>query len=162
LCFSIIREVVGNVKKHANTSNAWIVIERRERDLVVAIRDDGDGFDVSSIKETYDRRGSLGLLNIKERSEALGARYAIESAPGRGTLVYLIVPLSGEETVAQQDAGALVEVDALPPGARRRKPQTGPLSLNGDGGSPTPNSTRRKGTGPLSLLGQEAPSEDDT
>ena len=81
LCFAIIHEAVGNVKKHAEAENTWIVVERRGSRLYVAVRDDGTGFDVSSTEATYDSRGSLGLLNMQERADVLGARYAIESSP---------------------------------------------------------------------------------
>ena len=159
LCFAIIHEAVGNVKKHAHAQNTWIVVERRERDLVVAIRDNGEGFDVSKTIETYDRRGSLGLLNIRERSELLEARYAIESAPGEGTLVYLIAPLMEERepdddrSLAKGDEAAGDTCDRR----QKRKAGTGPLGLNGDGQRRHQSAgKRRKGTGPLSFLKRDA------
>jgi hypothetical protein len=115
------------------------------------VRDDGTGFDVSETEATYDSRSSLGLLNMQERAEALGAKYAIESAPGKGTLVYLVVPLGG---LTQRDAGSKARdgASASAPG-KRRKPKTGPLGWN-DGGPPSPTEAneRRKGTGPLGIL----------
>lgn len=152
LCFSIIREAIGNVKKHAGTRNAWIVVERREDDLIVAVRDDGAGFDVSSMSAGYDRRGSLGLLNIKERSEMLGARYAIESVPGQGTLVYLVVPLADQPVDIEETV--LSDQERLDAQCRqRRKPKTGPLGWTPS--AQRSDNGRRKGTGPLGLLGQK-------
>ena len=152
LCFAIIREAVSNIKKHAYAENTWIVLERRAEDLYVAVRDDGKGFDVAEVNEGYDRRGSLGMINIRERSEALGAKHAIESVPGRGTLVYFIVPLDGtnglDKVEESQDT-----LDPLETGNGRRKRNTEPLPWLEEGSPPpTPSSKRRKGTGPLDLL----------
>jgi signal transduction histidine kinase len=157
LCFAIIHEAIGNVKKHAEADNAWIVVERKGDRLTVAVRDDGAGFDVSSTQANYDARGSLGLLNIQERAEVLGGRYAIESAPGKGTLVYLIVPLAHEQegTAGQAEAPAAL--------ASQRKRATGPLVWSGgrDPLSSTPRNGRRKGTGPLGVLGQDEQGEQE-
>jgi len=123
LCFGIIREAIGNVKKHAHAENTWITVEQRARDLVVAVRDDGKGFDVTQTEQGYGRRGSLGMIHMQERAEALNARYAIESVPGRGTLVYLIAPITAEG-VSSPSRNA----DQAPPvGNGRRKRKTGPL-----------------------------------
>jgi signal transduction histidine kinase len=155
LCFAIIHEAVGNVKKHAEADNTWIVVERRSDDVVVAVRDDGKGFDVEATEESYSQRGSLGLLNIRERCEVLGARYAIESKPGQGTLVYLIAPIvdgRGDLINAEIDGqGAELSADG-----RKRKRKTGPLDwTNPESKAPTPAEIRRKGTGPLSWFGPE-------
>jgi signal transduction histidine kinase len=42
---------------------------------------------------SYATRGSIGLLNLYERAEVLGGQVSIESAPGQGTKVNLMVPL---------------------------------------------------------------------
>ncbi len=134
LCFAIIQEAVGNIKKHAHAKNTWIIIERRAHDLVVAVRDDGRGFNVGEVERGYDSRGSLGMLNMKERSEVLGARLSINSAPGKGTLVSLIVPLADEKKPSTCDE---VNETTSKAAGKRRKGKTGPITL------------RRKGTGPL-------------
>jgi signal transduction histidine kinase len=126
LCFAIIQEAVSNVKKHANAENTWITVEHRTRDLVIAVLDDGKGFDVTTIERGYDRRGSMGMLNIKERAEMLDARHGIESTPGRGTLVYLIVPFPDQGVSPSNLEGADRE-SASPAGNGRRKRKTGPL-----------------------------------
>jgi signal transduction histidine kinase len=151
LCFDIVREAVGNVNKHAHAKNTWIVVERRLHDLVVAVRDDGRGFDVAHIEQEYDSRGSLGLLNMRERSEVLGAKYAIESKPGRGTLVYLLVPMVEAEAPTSADEP---HEPAASDSDGRRKRSTGPLP-------PEPNGKRKKGTGPLGLVNHDQPSPED-
>jgi signal transduction histidine kinase len=128
LCFDIIHEAVGNVKKHARAQNTWIAVERRAKDLIVAIKDDGKGFDVSQVTKGYDRRGSLGMINMRERAQVLNARYEIKSAPGRGTLVYLIAQIDDQETTLDEDTD-----DAAQASNGRRKRETGPLRWPEDG-----------------------------
>jgi signal transduction histidine kinase len=65
--------------------------------FVATIEDDGRGFDVAEVLDSYDQRDSMGLINMKERAELVEGTWTIESAIGRGTKVTLIVPLPGEE-----------------------------------------------------------------
>ena len=139
LCFDIIQEAVTNVKKHARAENTWIVAERNAKSLVIAVRDDGRGFDVQETEQDYDRRGSMGLLNMRERAEMLGARYAIESVPDKGTLVSLIVPLA--------------KPYPPPKNARvRREESSAPQHRVGGTEGKEQKRRRKKGTGPLVLL----------
>ncbi|MCR4407786.1 MAG: GAF domain-containing sensor histidine kinase [Anaerolineae bacterium] len=108
ICFAIVQEAVGNIKKHAEAKQVWIGVERRAKDLIVGIRDDGKGFDVTAVESKYDQRGSLGLLNMKERAELVGGQLTIESSPGRGTLVSLIVPLDGAPKNRRKGTGPLI------------------------------------------------------
>jgi signal transduction histidine kinase len=60
------------------------------------VEDDGSGFDVGEVESSYDQRGSLGLVNLRERSELVDGRLHIDSEVGRGTLVSVSIPLSEE------------------------------------------------------------------
>jgi signal transduction histidine kinase len=51
------------------------------------------GFDTSAVEANYDQRGSLGMVNLRERTELLGGALRIESAKGRGTTVRVLVPI---------------------------------------------------------------------
>lgn len=91
--FSIVQEAVNNAKIHANPSNLWIDA-REERDtLEILVLDDGRGFDVGEIRAAYATRGSLGLLNMRERAELVNGVLDIASQPNQGTRVKLTVPL---------------------------------------------------------------------
>ena len=94
ICFSIIQEAISNVKRHANEKNVWLTAVRRGDEFQVVVKDDGEGFDPVKVEQSYDRRGKLGLLNMRERAEMIGGRLSIESAPGKGTTITLDVPLS--------------------------------------------------------------------
>jgi signal transduction histidine kinase len=91
--FSIVQEAVGNVRKHAQAQNVWITLANHDGELLVEVRDDGQGFDVEKMKRDYDERDSLGMLNIEERSQVLGGQLTIRSQQGRGTTISLTVPI---------------------------------------------------------------------
>jgi signal transduction histidine kinase len=91
--FSVIQEAVGNVRKHARAQNVWIVLAEQNGDLLVTVGDDGCGFDVERMRAGYDRRGSLGMLNMQERMAAINGELSIDSRPGAGTSITLVAPL---------------------------------------------------------------------
>jgi len=93
ICFSIVQEAISNVKRHADEKNVWLTAIRRGNELQVIVKDDGAGFDLAEVEMSYDRRGKLGLLNMRERAEMIGGRLSIESALGKGTSITLSVPL---------------------------------------------------------------------
>jgi signal transduction histidine kinase len=144
VCFAIVHEAVGNAVRHAQAKNVWVIVERRKDDLVLAVRDDGQGFNVAQTEAGYDLTGSLGLLNMKERAEMLNARYAIQSAPGRGTLIYLIVPLDGAVARPQTEAARTGGLPATVPFTGRRRKGTGPLRLFSQGPPAAPNREREE------------------
>jgi signal transduction histidine kinase len=91
--FAIVQEAVGNVRKHAWAENVWIAVAEREGQLLVGVRDDGLGFDAASLRAEYDQRGSLGMLNMRERAREIDGRLALRSQPGKGTSITLMVSL---------------------------------------------------------------------
>ncbi|MGQ9625828.1 MAG: GAF domain-containing sensor histidine kinase [Anaerolineae bacterium] len=95
--FAITQEAVNNVKKHTQARNVWLSLRVEGCDLVLTIKDDGPGFDVSAVEQGYGKRGSLGLLNMRERAALIDGKLTIESGDELqegGTLVTLRVPLS--------------------------------------------------------------------
>lgn len=91
--FSIIRESLNNVRRHARAKNIRVALDRDDEKLYVAIEDDGQGFDIDLVERMYGERGSIGLLNMKEWAETVGGVLAIESEIGQGTKVTMTVPL---------------------------------------------------------------------
>lgn len=96
--FSIIQEAVGNAKKHAQPKNIWITAQKQNERIILSVRDDGRGFDLSQVEASYAQHGSLGLLNMKERAEIAQATLEIVSQPGKGTTVTLSVPIQPTRT----------------------------------------------------------------
>jgi signal transduction histidine kinase len=58
------------------------------------VQDDGRGFDLKRVLASYEQRGSFGLLNIEERAKLIGGISELQSAPGEGTTVRVVVPLN--------------------------------------------------------------------
>lgn len=94
--FFIAEEAVNNARKHANAPHIWVRMQRQEDLLHLEVVDDGIGFDVRSVEADYERRGSLGMLNLRERAELVNGLVQIESVPGKGTRIHVVVPLSTE------------------------------------------------------------------
>jgi len=97
--FYISEEAVNNARKHAHASHIWVRLYalRRQPDIAqLEIADDGDGFDVNATMKSYDKRGSLGMINLRERTELVNGLLNIESAPGRGTKIQVYIPLTEE------------------------------------------------------------------
>jgi signal transduction histidine kinase len=93
--FYIIDECITNSRKYAQAKNVWVRIGIRDNSFVAQVEDDGSGFDVAEVQDRYDERGSLGMINLHERTELLGGKIRIESAPGKGTRVTVIIPVKG-------------------------------------------------------------------
>lgn len=91
--FNIIQESVNNALKHARAKHIWIQLKRDGKNLRALIRDDGVGFDKAKVMASYDQRGSFGLLNIDERARLVGGQADLDSIPGKGTTVNVVMPL---------------------------------------------------------------------
>jgi signal transduction histidine kinase len=92
--FIIVQEAVNNARKHARSSEVTIYIYQEEDQLVASVRDRGKGFNVAAVESSYNTRGSLGLLNMRERAQLIGGECRIRSVENQGTTVELRVPLS--------------------------------------------------------------------
>jgi signal transduction histidine kinase len=92
--FYIVEEAVNNARKHAQAEHIWVRLKTQGDVLRVEIQDDGVGFNVGAVDGSYDRRGSLGMVNMRERAEMINGAVRIDSAEGRGTRVMVFVPLT--------------------------------------------------------------------
>jgi signal transduction histidine kinase len=95
--FNIADEAVNNARKHAQAAHVWVRLKPLQKGLaVLEIRDDGTGFDVEKTKSTYESRGSLGMINLKERAELLNGILQLQSKPGVGTRIQVFIPMTEE------------------------------------------------------------------
>ena len=83
--FRIVQEGLGNARRHAGARRVEVSIAQRNGRRVVAVSDDGVGFDAESSGE------GQGLANMKLRAEAIDGRMSLESAPGRGTAIEVVL-----------------------------------------------------------------------
>jgi len=97
--FYIIEEATNNARKHANAVHIWVRLRPFETGIaLLEIEDDGLGFDVDAVNKSYDKRGSLGMVNLRERTELVSGLLNIDSAPGKGTRIQVYIPLTEEAT----------------------------------------------------------------
>ncbi len=95
--FYIVEEAVNNARKHAKAAHIGVRLRSLEEGLaLLEILDDGVGFDMEAVNRTYDNRGSLGMVNLRERTELVNGLLHIQSAPGKGTRVQVFIPLTEE------------------------------------------------------------------
>jgi PAS domain S-box-containing protein len=93
LClFRVAQEALNNVTRHAGARAASVTLRQMDGGLLLAVRDDGVGFDPAS----PGMRRSLGLASMRERVRLVNGTLDIESAPGRGTEIIAWVPAEGE------------------------------------------------------------------
>jgi two-component system nitrate/nitrite sensor histidine kinase NarX len=81
----IVQEALTNVRKHASATNAWISLRISDGVLELTVSDDGQGFDPDHVPTTH--RPHFGLSTMRERAEAIGAEFDLDSEPGAGTRV---------------------------------------------------------------------------
>jgi PAS domain S-box-containing protein len=92
--YQTVRELLINVAKHARARRAQVSLSSGIGTLVVSVADDGAGFNVQDGVLKHVNNGGFGLYNVRQRIEYLGGSCSIESAPGRGTRVTLMAPLT--------------------------------------------------------------------
>lgn len=92
--FQAVRELLFNIIKHSGVSEATVSLDGcADQELQVLVQDAGMGFQSSVNLADDTQPGKFGLFSIRERAEALGGHFHIESAPGKGTRATLLVPL---------------------------------------------------------------------
>jgi signal transduction histidine kinase len=84
----ILQEALTNVRRHSGSARVRVELVGEGGRLRAEIRDWGVGFDLASVGP-----GHFGLQEIRERARLLGGRATIDSAPGRGTRVTVILPI---------------------------------------------------------------------
>jgi signal transduction histidine kinase len=95
--FNIVEEAVNNARKHAQAGHIWVNLHLLKPDLaLLEIQDDGIGFDVAEVNRVYDQRGSLGMVNLRDRTELVNGVLDVQSVPGKGTRVQVYIPLTEE------------------------------------------------------------------
>jgi signal transduction histidine kinase len=94
--FSIAEEAVNNARKHAQASEIRLRLWREGELFRMDVDDNGVGFDVAAMEDSYESRGSLGMVNLHERAELVSGVMRIISHPGRGTTISLTMPLTIE------------------------------------------------------------------
>ena len=90
--FRIFQEALTNIARHADAKKVLVDFQTSNGEVVMTVRDDGKGIDISGIK----RRHSLGILGMQERSRLIGGELDIGLLPDGGTGVELKVPVAAK------------------------------------------------------------------
>ena len=93
LLVQLVRELFMNVVKHANTNRAELSVTRSDKTLRITVGDLGAGFDLEALRKLPKAPEHFGLFGIEERLRLIGGRLEIKSAPGKGTVARIVLPL---------------------------------------------------------------------
>ena len=90
ILFRMFQEIINNIIKHAKASAIDVQISFQPQQFMLCIHDNGLGFDIAGT----DLSKGLGLRNIINRSQLIGALCAIDSKPAKGTAIKITLPLN--------------------------------------------------------------------
>lgn len=88
--YRVAQEALNNVLKHGHATRVDVILESRDRGVVLVVEDDGVGFEVSD--PAVAEKG-IGLAGMRERAALIGALLEVESSPGKGTSIFLRSPI---------------------------------------------------------------------
>lgn len=93
--FRIAQEALANLVRHASTPRARLALEQDAQSLVLTVSDEGKGFSRGA-----GRPDSLGMSTMRERADAIGARFEVTSRRGRGTTVKVTLPRGAQPALS--------------------------------------------------------------
>ena len=82
--YRIAQEALNNIVKHSRASRVIVNLKCEPEQIVLTIRDDGNGFDPHTIKQD-NPDCCLGLGIMRERAQSINAEFVLNSKPGQGT-----------------------------------------------------------------------------
>jgi nitrate/nitrite-specific signal transduction histidine kinase len=92
----ICQESLTNVRKHAKATEVEINLKFDESEVELSVSDDGVGFRPRASSSGEKKRGTFGLISMRERARGLGGTFEVQSRRGKGTLVKVVIPTSKE------------------------------------------------------------------
>lgn len=90
--YRITQEALNNIFKHSQATSVSVILEKRGKEVVLVVEDNGVGFDTTNIGIERTSGRGLGLIGMRERAAIVGGAIEIESTPGGGTTVFVRVP----------------------------------------------------------------------
>jgi signal transduction histidine kinase len=100
--FLAVHEALTNILKHSGAARAKVSMAFKNQSLEISIFDDGKGFDAGARRTDAGLGSGLagdGLVNMRKRLAKLGGSCQIDSAPGNGTQIRFVIPLSFSKKV---------------------------------------------------------------
>ncbi|QPD04495.1 MAG: membrane protein of unknown function [Candidatus Nitrospira kreftii] len=100
LLFQSVRELLFNIVKYAKTDHASVSLTTQSNgEICIRVSDEGQGFDLAAAAGKRSLSMGFGHFSIQERMNALKGRLTIDSSPGRGTRVTLVLPYESKGLV---------------------------------------------------------------
>jgi len=96
--FRVVQEALTNVHRYSGARSALIRLTRESGHICAEIRDEGRGLALPSPAQSANPPLGVGISGMRERVQQLNGVFEFESAPGRGTTVRAILPLTQKET----------------------------------------------------------------
>lgn len=93
--FRIFQESLNNIAKHAEATEVKVEVKGDDDKFHLIITDNGKGFDTNREGKTK----SFGILGMTERATMMNGTLKVKSRPGKGTTLYLMVPMSSSAIV---------------------------------------------------------------
>jgi signal transduction histidine kinase len=85
--YRVVQEALHNCERHSQANQVHISFRQEPKQLMLSIQDNGKGFNPRQAR-------GMGLLGMEERVRLLGGSFEIESKPGRGTSLRVVLPLA--------------------------------------------------------------------
>jgi signal transduction histidine kinase len=85
--YRILQEHLTNVVKHAEAKHVEVILRQSQDKLILVVVDEGKGFDTAKKAE------GIGLRNMRSRAESLKGIFSIDSQPGKGSTLFVQLPL---------------------------------------------------------------------
>jgi two-component system CheB/CheR fusion protein len=95
LClYRVAQESLRNIAKHTQSARVRVALSGKKAGIALRVKDTGEGFDLKEAKG----KGGLGLISMEERVRLLHGKFTIESHPGEGTSVEVLIPLEAQRS----------------------------------------------------------------
>jgi len=93
-CVRVVREAITNALKHGEAQLVSVSLNYQEGDIRLEVKDDGIGFEPN--RALGPENGHFGIAGMRERLRRLDGKMELESAPGKGTVLRFMIPISIE------------------------------------------------------------------
>ena len=94
--FRVAQEILNNILKHAAAKSIQLTLHYHPNQFSLTILDNGKGFDYEEVLDRKMENAGVGLRNIHRRTEMLGGTCKIETEIGKGSKIYLELPVSSQ------------------------------------------------------------------
>lgn len=91
--YRIVQEALNNVSKHAGATRVSVLLERRGDEAILIVEDDGVGFNPEAVTDPKRPHKGLGFVSMQERAALVGGRVQFESGRGKGTTLFVRIPV---------------------------------------------------------------------